>query len=78
MSEDRGELCGILTNYLVSLCFIYLMFLIQTETIQFTRLFIKWDNMFINFVRQEELCKCLSILVTILSAEGFIGRNHDF
>lgn len=50
----------------------------QGDYIQFTRLCIKLDNMFINFVRQEELCKCLSILVTILSAEGFIGRNHDF
>lgn len=48
------------------------------EYIEFTRLFIKWDKRSINFVKQEELYKCLSILVTIESAEGFIGRNCDF
>lgn len=48
------------------------------DNIRFTRSFITWDNMFINFVRQEELCKCLSIVVTIASAEGFTGRNPDF
>lgn len=48
------------------------------DDIRFIRSFITWDNMFINFVRQEELCKCLSIVVTIESAEGFTGRNRDF
>ena len=30
---------------------------------------IKWDNMFISFVKHKELCKCLSLLVTTKSAE---------
>lgn len=76
MSEDSGQ-CAAFQQISLSVLHLFNVSNSNGDNIRFIRSFITWDNMFINFVRQEQLCKCLSV-VTIESAEGFTGRNPDF
>lgn len=69
MSEDRGQ-CAAFQQISLSVLHLCNVSNSNRDNIRFTRSFITWDNMFINFVRQEELCKCLSTVVTIKVLRG--------